>query len=98
MYLDESAPGYVDREEPSLAEGIERIRQAGGITSLAHPIRLGKHDPAEEEELILAFIALGLDAIEAYHSDHRLRMSPLSRVRQKYGSESNRRVGFSRRQ
>ena len=51
-YLDESAPGYVDREEPSLAEGIERIRLAGGISSLAHPIRLGKRDPAEEEELI----------------------------------------------
>src|SRR4029079_13448789 len=44
-YLDESAPGYVEREEPSLAEGIERIRLAGGISSLAHPIRLGKRDP-----------------------------------------------------
>lgn len=71
MYLDESAPGYVDREEPSLAEGIERIRLAGGISSLAHPIRLGKRDPAEEEELISGFVALGLDSIEAYHSDHQ---------------------------
>ena len=49
MYLDESAPGYVDREEPSLAEGIERIRLAGGISSLAHPIRLGKRDPAKRK-------------------------------------------------
>jgi predicted metal-dependent phosphoesterase TrpH len=37
---------------------------------LAHPIRLGKRDLAEEEELIASFVALGLDAIEAYHSDH----------------------------
>lgn len=69
-YLDESAPGYVDREEPSLAEGIDRIAAAGGVSSLAHPVRLGKRDAAEEEELIASFVALGLDAIEAYHSDH----------------------------
>jgi predicted metal-dependent phosphoesterase TrpH len=70
LYLDESAPGYVDREEPTLDEGIRRIKDAGGVTSLAHPIRLGKRDIAEEEELIAGFALYGLDAIEAYHSDH----------------------------
>ena len=70
QYLDESAPGFVDRDEPTLAEGIERIRAAGGVSSLAHPVRLGKRDHAEEEELIASFVALGLDCIEAYHSDH----------------------------
>jgi predicted metal-dependent phosphoesterase TrpH len=70
LYLDESAPGYVDRDEPSLAEGIGRIAAAGGVSSLAHPIRLGKRDLAEEEELVESFVAVGLDAIEAYHSDH----------------------------
>jgi predicted metal-dependent phosphoesterase TrpH len=70
QYLDESAPGYVDREEPTLAEGIERIQAAGGVSSVAHPVRLGRRDHAEEEELIASFVALGLDCIEAYHSDH----------------------------
>jgi predicted metal-dependent phosphoesterase TrpH len=70
LYLDETAPGYVDRDEPSLAEGIDRIASAGGVSSLAHPIRLGKRNAAEEEDLIASFVALGLDAIEAYHSDH----------------------------
>jgi 3',5'-nucleoside bisphosphate phosphatase len=70
LYLDESAPGYVDRDEPTLAEGIGRIAAAGGVSSLAHPIRLGKRDLAEEEELVGSFVAVGLDAIEAYHSDH----------------------------
>jgi predicted metal-dependent phosphoesterase TrpH len=70
LYLDESAPGYVDREEPTLADGIRRIKDAGGVTSLAHPIRLGKQDAGEEEELIKGFVSMGLDAIEAYHSDH----------------------------
>ncbi len=69
-YLDESAPGYVDRDEPPLQEGIERIQKAGGVSSLAHPIRLGKRDLTEEEELIAHIGGLGLDAIEAYHSDH----------------------------
>jgi predicted metal-dependent phosphoesterase TrpH len=70
LYLDESAPGYVDREEPSLAEGIDRIASAGGVSSIAHPVRLGKRDATEEEDLIASFVAIGLDAIEAYHSDH----------------------------
>lgn len=69
-YLDESAAAYVDREEPSIAEGIRRIRDGGGITSLAHPIRLGKRNHEEEEALIASIAASGLHAIEAFHSDH----------------------------
>ncbi|MGH9628592.1 MAG: PHP domain-containing protein, partial [Bryobacteraceae bacterium] len=59
-YLDESAPGYVEREEPSLEEGIRRVNEAGGVSSLAHPIRLGKRDPEDEEELIAEIAGMGL--------------------------------------
>jgi len=69
-FLDESAPGFVEREEPGLEEAIRRIRDAGGIPSLAHPIRLGKRDQAEEERLIAGMCDAGLMALEAYHSDH----------------------------
>jgi len=69
-YLDESASAYVDRDEPSLDEGIGRIRDGGGISSLAHPVRLGKRDHHEEEESIAAMAAAGLQAIEVFHSDH----------------------------
>lgn len=69
-YLDESAPGYVDREEPSLEEAIGRIAAAGGISSLAHPIRLGKRNHDDEERLIALMCESGLQAIEAFHSDH----------------------------
>lgn len=68
-YLDESAPGYVDRDEPSLEEAIQRVAGGGGISSLAHPIRLGKRDHAEEDELIGQIAGWGLRAIEVYHSD-----------------------------
>jgi hypothetical protein len=70
LYLDESAPGYVDREEPSVEEAIERVRAGGGVSSLAHPIRMGQPDHPSEERLIARLGSAGLDAIEAYHSDH----------------------------
>ena len=65
-YLDESAKGYVFRREPQFAEAVERIRAAGGIASLAHPVRVKGDVPALMPELCAA----GLNAIEAYHSDH----------------------------
>jgi predicted metal-dependent phosphoesterase TrpH len=43
---------------------IARIHGAGGVASLAHP-RLVRHD-----EWIEGFVADGLDALEAYHSEH----------------------------
>lgn len=65
-YLDESAKGYVSRQEPCFAEGVKRIRSAGGIASLAHPVRVRADIAAAMPELCQA----GLNGIEAYHSDH----------------------------
>jgi predicted metal-dependent phosphoesterase TrpH len=65
-YLDESAKGYVHRREPQFAESVQRIRNAGGIASLAHPVRVNGDVPKVLPELCDA----GLNAIEAYHSDH----------------------------
>jgi predicted metal-dependent phosphoesterase TrpH len=65
-YLDESAKGYVFRQEPQFAESVEKIRGAGGIASLAHPIRVNEDVSAIMPELCES----GLNALEAYHSDH----------------------------
>jgi 3',5'-nucleoside bisphosphate phosphatase len=65
-YLDESAIGYVYRREPQFAESVQWIRNAGGIASLAHPVRVKDDVPALMPELRDA----GLNAIEVYHSDH----------------------------
>jgi predicted metal-dependent phosphoesterase TrpH len=65
-YLDESAKGYVYRQEPQFAECVEKIRNAGGIASLAHPIRVYGDVPALMPELC----ASGLNALEVYHTDH----------------------------
>jgi predicted metal-dependent phosphoesterase TrpH len=72
-YLDESATGYVYRREPSFAEGVQRIRDAGGITSLAHPIRV----PGDLASLMPEMCACGLEAIEVYHSDHNPHQTEL---------------------
>ena len=65
-YLDESAKGYVYRREPQFAEGVAIVRKAGGIASLAHPVRVKGDVP----ELMPELCDAGLNAIEAYHSDH----------------------------
>lgn len=65
-YLDESAKGYVYRQEPQFAEGVDAIRRAGGIASLAHPVRV----KGDVQALMPELCAAGLNAIEAYHSDH----------------------------
>jgi len=65
-YLDESAKGYVYRQEPAFAEGVAVVRKAGGIASLAHPTRVH----GDVAEMMPELCAAGLNAIEAYHSDH----------------------------
>ena len=55
------------RLAPPPDEVIARIHDAGGIASLAHPGLL------ERDEWIAGFAAAGLDALEAYHTDHDAR-------------------------
>ena len=69
-YLDESAPGYVFREEPSTAEAIGQVRDRGGVPVIAHPLRLAGGDPAREEEMIAEFREAGAEGLEVYYSDH----------------------------
>lgn len=77
QYLDESARGYVQREEVPIHEAIERVKKAGGITSMAHPIRVSRRiergDGAhgELDQWVAEMREMGLSAIEVFHSDHR---------------------------
>ena len=70
VYLGETGRAYIEREDPPIEEAIERAREAGGVTSLAHAIRLNQTNPAREADLISGWAAEGLDAIEVWHSDH----------------------------
>jgi predicted metal-dependent phosphoesterase TrpH len=69
-YLGETAPTYVERYAPYVADAIEHVLKAGGLPVLAHPIRLGIRDDAAEEKFIANLKAAGLRGIEVFHSDH----------------------------
>jgi 3',5'-nucleoside bisphosphate phosphatase len=67
-YLDEGAIGYVEREEADFGDAVRRVNRAKGIASLAHPVRLTSFSV---DRIIEEMCALGLGAIEVYHSDHK---------------------------
>jgi len=69
-YLDESARGFVQRQEVSMEDALERILASGGVPSLAHPIRVARNNWAKLAEYVEDLAGLGLRAIEVYHSDH----------------------------
>jgi 3',5'-nucleoside bisphosphate phosphatase len=69
-YLADNAQASVERDEPELVEGVRRIRDGGGLPSLAHPVRLPERDQASLEPLLEKLIDNGLQAIEVYHSEH----------------------------
>jgi len=69
-YLAENGRAYTEREEVPLEEGIQRMREAGGIPVIAHPVRLGRRTAAEESEWIEAAVGMGMLGLEVRHSDH----------------------------
>lgn len=69
-YLDESAKGYVERQEADFGDAVALIQQSGGLASVAHPIRLRRGATEPLRDTIRAMRDAGLPALEAYHSDH----------------------------
>jgi 3',5'-nucleoside bisphosphate phosphatase len=63
-WLSRGQPAYVPRRAAAPSEVFQRIHAAGGIASVAHPGLLDR-DP-----WLPAFAAAGVDALEAYHTDH----------------------------
>jgi predicted metal-dependent phosphoesterase TrpH len=63
-WLARDRPAFVPRVGSGPADVFRRIHEAGGIASLAHPALLRR------DELIPGFAADGVDALEAYHSEH----------------------------
>ena len=61
-WLSRGRPGFIARQGASPADVFARVQEAGGLTSLAHPVLV------EHDEWISGFAASGLDAIEAFHS------------------------------
>jgi predicted metal-dependent phosphoesterase TrpH len=68
-YLVPGAAAYVARSRPTVAEAIEVIHAAGGVAVWAHPF-WDLDAPDEALAAIDAFVAAGLDGIEAFYAAH----------------------------
>jgi len=68
-WLARGRPAFVPRTGAPPDDVVRRIHDAGGVASLAHPGLLAHDDWIPE------FAAAGLDAIEAYHSEHDTLMT-----------------------
>lgn len=64
-YLGHHAPAYVAKQTVMLEEALEVVREAGGITALAHPATLNR------DQWISGWARRGLDGIEVWHSKHQ---------------------------
>ncbi|MEZ5392457.1 MAG: PHP domain-containing protein [Bryobacterales bacterium] len=71
-YLDESAPGFVERDEPSLRRVFGWILESNGIPVWAHPGRFIANEGKEPSELFAEIADHGCLGIEAYHRDHTI--------------------------
>jgi predicted metal-dependent phosphoesterase TrpH len=65
-FIGSRCPAYVPHMKFTPEAAVDLIHRAGGIASLAHPGKLG--DPLR---IIHRLVGAGLDALEAYHSDHQ---------------------------
>ena len=60
QYLDEKGKGYVQRHDIPIQEAIDRIRRAGGVSSLAHPVRVAKNQWDVLERYVGELAVMGL--------------------------------------
>lgn len=69
LYLGENGTAFEARDLISPQEAIRLLKEAGAVVSLAHP-RLLHASFDELDRLLQEIVPCGLDAIEAYHSEH----------------------------
>lgn len=81
-YLGTGKPANVEKERFRIAEAISLIRDAGGLTSIAHPTLYPDH-----ERLVPRLLDGGIDGVEVMHPDvdalNRERYTNLARFRGK---------------
>jgi len=69
LSLADEAKAGVERDEPTLEAGIQKITESGGMAALAHPVRLPQRG-SDLARLLVELIDVGLEGIEVFHSEH----------------------------
>jgi len=78
-YIGVGRPAFLEKDRIAPAEVLAAIAESGGISVLAHPPQLGCSSQAELERVVDELAGMGLEAIEAYHSDHTPQQTRLYR-------------------
>jgi predicted metal-dependent phosphoesterase TrpH len=82
-YLGAGKPGFIDKERFAIREAVALIRDAGGVTSIAHPTLYPDHN-----RLVPQLLDEGIDAVEVLHpqvdENHRHRYASVARFRGKF--------------
>lgn len=80
LYLGVGRPAFVPRYALTPQQAIALVRKAGGVASLAHPVRSGC------EAHVAALVDAGLNALEVYYFDHSAEdVARLSAVAERWG-------------
>lgn len=68
-YLASGRPAFVSRIGATPRAVFDLIRKVGGLSAIAHPVKIG------DDDLVRTFIEAGADAIEVYHPDQSAEAS-----------------------
>ncbi|MCJ7543389.1 MAG: PHP domain-containing protein, partial [Phycisphaerae bacterium] len=74
-YIGRDAPAYIEKDKLPPAAVIAALHAGGALAVLAHPPQLNYTNTAQLERIVRELTEAGLDAIEAYHSDHTARQT-----------------------
>ncbi|QNN21052.1 PHP domain-containing protein [Planctomycetales bacterium ZRK34] len=69
-YIGVGGAAYRRKQGIHPAVAIDALHAAGGLAVLAHPVQLRCEDDEDLERTIGSLAKLGLDGLEAWHSDH----------------------------
>ncbi|ABR30526.1 phosphoesterase [Thermosipho melanesiensis] len=72
-YLKKGKPLYEDKKRLNMDKAIKLIKEANGLSFLAHPYQTTTNKD-ELETLIKKLVSLGLDGLEVYYSKHTKEM------------------------
>jgi hypothetical protein len=71
-YIGQDSPAYVKKFKLSPKDAAEIIKNAGGVSVLAHPKTINT-EKRPLEDIIKTLVDEGIQGIEVYHSDHNKR-------------------------
>jgi len=85
-YLGTGKPAYVDKFRIECEQAFNIIREAGGVSVLAHPALLNIENEQELDALLQNLIKIGLAGIEVYYPGHSARqIHQYTEMARKYG-------------